>query len=181
MGLHEQAASTKCNICGQLFVGPAFIVGAPATARTVEYVNRLRMHLATDHPNAYTECDLAAAQFLTALVLGQFMTTDGELGRQSDFIRWQVHQKTLIARIPDDKMTTQVDNLAEDLIDVFMKAKSEVDNPDDTMPFWDLVKVSIMEKLMPAFKGVRDVLEEPGKYTVSKIERPTNGRIVTPH
>jgi hypothetical protein len=187
---HETAHSTRCNICGQNFVGPTVIVGAPPTTRVVEYVNKLRAHLAEKHPDVYTGCDLNATQFLTALCLMNFHTNDQQLAYQIDFLRWQVHQKTLLARIPDDKLNERVNELATELvaiirptlIDLVSESETRTDGEDETL--LELIQtetvVNFRAKLTEIFKGLRALLEEPDKYPVSKVERPGNGRILTP-
>jgi hypothetical protein len=161
-------ALTICNLCGEKFSGPsALVVGQPAIA---PYLERITMHFMKRHKKEENACAIKALEFLGMLRLMNFRTADPDIGRQLDYLRWSVHQQTLAARIPDDKLIERTSDAASRLVDTFwaVLTMSYDQRQDSTPEFVQALKPALIAEmrtmLEEIFRGIRDVLQEPNKY-----------------
>ena len=159
---------TICNLCGETFAQPgALVVGQPAI---VPYLERIMMHFVTRHKKEDNAVAIKALEFLGMLRLMNFRTADPDIGRQLDYLRWSVHQQTLAARIPDDKLIERTADAASRLVDTFWAVLTmSYDQRHDSIPeFVQALKPALTAEvrtmLEEIFRGIRDVLQEPNKY-----------------
>lgn len=141
---------TTCVLCGQQFTGPRIAIVGQATARLETYLSGLGAHINDKHPQAAQTMNLLGAQFMGLLFLMNFKTTDAELAEKRDQLRWTIHQQTLKARYSDE-------NLKEQCRDVARRLAMQYSGMEESVPVYE-------ELLIDAFTGIRDALEEPGKY-----------------
>lgn len=155
--MSELAEINKCKLCGKSFAGPRIaIVGNPG-ARAQALVSKLVEHIGREHPQQMQAIAMDGAAYMGARYLMCFESTDTELLQQKDFVRWQVHQQTLNVRVRDENIKEQCEALADILLhQVFGGAA--LDN---------LVaeRAAVAALLVETITGLRDELEEPGKYT----------------
>jgi len=157
---HELADITECLLCGEKFTGPRIaIVGRP-NARMEQLLSTLGAHFESQHPQHAQAMNIDGASFMGMLFLMNFKSTDQQLIAQRDHLRWQVHQKTLAVRVPDDKLEKVCGDLSVEISKVFIKLNN------DTLQSMDFAEkaATVMGLLIPIFEGLRDELEEPNKY-----------------
>ena len=143
---------TECRLCGATFTGPRIaIVGRP-DARIQALLESLGSHLNLKHPQQAQAMNINGAAYMGLLFMMHFKSTDAELNSQRDILRWQIHQMTLNARFSDESLKTLCDALALRLLDC---------------PTRETARSILLE----VFTGMRDVLEEPNRYAVSKPEQ----------
>jgi hypothetical protein len=175
-GHAHTVALTICNLCGEKFSGPsALIVGQPAIA---PYLERITMHFMTRHKKEESAVAIKALEFLGMLRLMNFRTADPDIGRQLDYLRWSVHQQTLAARIPDDKLIERTADAASRLVDtLWAMLTMSYNQRQDSMPeFVQALKPALTTEvgtmLEEIFRGIRDVLQEPNKYPAATTAVP---------
>lgn len=164
----ELAAITKCLLCGQSFTTQYIqIIGKP-DQRFEKYMQDLKKHLDARHPEQALIMVQNGGAFMEMLFLMNFQTTDEELRKKIDFVRWQVHQQTLGARIKDDKLRNTCGSLAQRLVAMVLDAKL-TEGAMGAERLDDRLAREFTEELIPVFTGIRDELQEPNRYPVSTL------------
>lgn len=153
---------TTCKHCGEKFSGPRIEVIGQPEARLQAYLQILSKHFYEKHPQQAQMMDIHTAIYSGLLFLMNFKTTDKDLNEKRDQLRWTIHQQTLNARFSDESLIEQCYALTEKLLDITMEALPleiihDVQWRKDTH---DLFTKAMEEVCF----GIRDVLEEPGKY-----------------
>lgn len=151
-----------CLLCGKAFEGPAIaIIGHQAKQQEV-YLERLSNHLQKAHPEQAQKMFALGAAFLEMIYLRNFKTTDPELTKAKDFVRWQIHQQTILKTYPDESLQRQ----AAELADQMQTLALENETTDKT--YHEL----FYPMLTAAFTAIRDSLEERGKYELPVVGAP---------
>lgn len=148
-----------CKHCGEKFSGPRIEVIGQPEARLQAYLQILSKHFYEKHPQQAQMMDIHTAIYSGLLFLMNFKTNDKDLNEKRDQLRWTIHQQTLNARFSDASLKEQCKALAstlESAIEMGEVGKEEIDTKATTERF----RVILLE----VFTGMRDVLEEPGKY-----------------
>lgn len=154
---------TECLICGQKFTGPRIeIIGKPG-ARLQELLTSLSQHLHGKHPEHGRAMELRGGEFMGLLFMMNFKTTDQELTKKQDEFRWQIHQQTLNARIPDEKLKESCMRLAKKLIAI---ERIMADRNNRVVINAEL-ETAFANELIDVFTGIRDELQEPNRYPVA--------------
>lgn len=166
--MHEIATVLRCKLCppanAKAIAGPSGILtpGAP-TNRVGEFVKALTEHISTAHPQHHEYLQQKMLEFFGLQLMMQYSTADPGIQYSRNVLRWNIHQATLDARIPDDKLEIKSQEFADELVDlvvtdVMRYFKAPVgDLSFDTRP----TKLRITEKVREVFRGIRDVLQEP--------------------
>jgi len=163
--MSDLAGITTCLLCGVSFAGPRVaIIGAHNGSGFEQLMQALGAHLKQKHPEQGQIMMQNGAAFMEWLFLGNFKTTDAELSKQRDFVRWQVHQQTIKARWPDEQVREQCAELAESLLQCVRWTDDHIDVDESAYQF--------TQKLIEAFTGIRETLEERGKYPSSSVVQP---------
>jgi hypothetical protein len=176
MSVLTNVGVTICQVCKRQFTAPVRLLGSTDPQELLRYLADLIYHFQNQHREADKKINERMWEFGGMLRIAQYRTTDPDITGQLDFLRWRLHQQTLAARIPDDKLIHQVDELAGRLVDTFMAMLTMAfDSIHEATPgFVDTMKpeltVEIICQLMPILRGIRDVLEEPGRYPQIDIE-----------
>jgi len=162
--MNELADITTC-FCGQKFTGPRLQVIGEPNARLRKYIEGLSQHFQEKHPDVARAMDAQALFYCGWLFLRNFRTTDPELKAERDRKRWEVHQQTLNARFSDESLTAQCRNLSQRLVDTV----AALDHAAEGMvAHEDIVRSALECILIEVFTGMRNDLEEPGKYAEEK-------------
>jgi hypothetical protein len=153
----EMAMTARCIHCQKLFAGPQLvIVGKGVDAvnnRLMQFMEKLSHHVMVEHKELSQEIMVAVGTYQGMLMLTQFQTSSKELAEQSDLIRWQIHQKTLNARLSDEQIKAWVEGVSGEL-----KTLAETNVPE------------FRAKLAGMIQAVRNELEEPNKYSFTPFE-----------
>jgi hypothetical protein len=154
---------TTCKHCGQSFTGPRIeIIGQPE-ARLQAYLQMLSKHFYEKHPQQAQMMDIHTAIYSGLLFLMNFKTTDKELNEKRDHLRWTIHQQTLKGRVSDESLHRRAKELAYVIV---VEAFTPMQNGDS-----EAARTKVAESLMLAFTGIRDALEEPGKYPEAQTQQ----------
>jgi hypothetical protein len=165
MNIAEISDSTICKHCGERFSGPRIEVIGQPEARLQAYLQVLSKHFYEKHPQQAQMMDIHTAIYSGLLFLMNFKTTDKELNGKRDQLRWTIHQQTLNARFSDASLTAQCRELSRKLVDTV----SALDhNAEGMVAHEDLVRAAFEVILIEVFTGMRNDLEEPGKYAVEQ-------------
>ena len=185
MGL---AGSAICRLCRRTFYGPGAVIVGSGTDQTphAQFLMKLGEHMQRAHPKEDQALQIKTYELIGYFRLMNYSISDPELFRQLDFLRWTFHRQTMANVIPDDKLEEQTDALSQRIADVFYGLLTMTfDQRGETMPeYLQLMKpalhLDLFKELRPILAGIRDVYEEPGKYTVSPVLAPTKGLKVIP-
>lgn len=162
------ASLSTCLICGQTFTGPSALIIGEKTKSAERTIAMLTEHLGKAHPEHVKAMHIKGLEFVGLMYLMNFKTSDEELTAERDRLRWQIHQKTLKARYPDENLKAQAEALAhklqQDLAELSIHHDYAI--PDTAM------HASFAAILIEAFTGIRDALEEPGKYPAPSVVQP---------
>jgi hypothetical protein len=152
---------TTCTLCGESFPIPpsVHIVGSKTDAKAEAHFKQLASHLNTKHPHAAQAIAIKGTEFMGLLYLMSFKTTDEALIEERDRLRWQIHQQTLKSRWPDENIDHQAFATVRDIFDRLSYAAVDGEEFKAT---YDVLK--------RAFTGIRDALEERGKYDSTEKE-----------
>lgn len=168
VGYAHTMGLTVCNLCGETFAGPsALVIGQPAIA---PYLEKITRHFMTHHKKEEQAISIKALEFLGMLRLMNFRTSDPDIGKQIDYLRWSVHQQTLAASIPDDKLIERTEEATLHIVDTLWAVLTMTyDARQDSMPdYIRALKPTIISELgsmlEEIFRGIRDVLQEPNRY-----------------
>jgi hypothetical protein len=161
--MSELAGITTCNlphpknpgqVCGQRFAGPQhLIIGEGAPGRMKTLLEKLVMHLHTQHPEYFAQVMIQGEEYKGLLWVMAFQTSDPELQQQRDYLRWSIHQRTLNASLSDEKLRGAVDQIANNIW--------------HELQFWlqsgqkGNLLASISRILTPELQAIRDALQEP--------------------
>lgn len=146
---------TVCKHCGEKFTGPRIEVIGQPEARLQAYLQILSKHFYEKHPQQAQMMDIHTAIYSGLLFLMNFKTTDKDLNEKRDQLRWTIHQQTLNARFSNESLNQQCQQLAIKL--GRHAAAGDVAQAEDMAQFFKPI-------ILEVFTGMRDVLEEPGKY-----------------
>jgi hypothetical protein len=153
----EISDSTICKHCGERFSGPRIEVIGQPEARLQAYLQILSKHFYEKHPQQAQMMDIHTAIYSGLLFLMNFKTTDKELNGKRDQLRWTIHQQTLNARFSDESLKEQCTTL-------MFKVVAMVEPYGQGTTEWDALHALLLE----VFTGMRNDLEEPGKYAVEQ-------------
>ena len=157
---YEVAAIAKCKLCNVQFTGPtAQRIGETPPARLARFCQKLAEHIMTKHTEHNQALELKALEFLGMLRMLNYQTSDPELRGQMDYLRWSTHQMTLAARLPDKAIKEKSDELAGLIVkEVYLEHQTDAS-----------LREKISNLLAEQIAGLRDILEEPGRYSVSPM------------
>lgn len=173
---YEIAGITTCNLCQRKFAGPLALIIGPGQhpqGRLVNHLNQLAQHFCEAHPEENNALQLKALEYLGMLRLLNYSTSDEELRRQLDFLRWSIHQSTLLHRVPDEKIAAKAEEHARGIVDIFESVLPPSNGPGTDQVREQLrpaLQAAIAAKLAAVLSEVRNILEEPGRYLISPIE-----------
>lgn len=161
------ASLSTCLICGQTFTGPSALIIGEKTKAAERTIAMLTEHLGTAHPEHVRAMHLKGLEFVGLMYLMNFKTSDEDLAAERDRLRWQIHQKTLKARYPDENLEKQARELSRMLVDLV----ATLDNAAEGLVARENVVTAGFESLIAeAFTAIRDALEEPGKYPAPVVQ-----------
>jgi hypothetical protein len=143
----------RCIRCQRVFTGPNFaMVGSgitdPEANKLAQFSETLNSHIRSAHPDYFAEMGMTLAAHSSAMILNCYSSDSEILNREADHHRWTLHQKTLARRISDDELRRSIEGILPDL-------KTLVAMKDD---------LALQSNLFSFLRGLRDALEEPGKY-----------------
>jgi len=172
---HEIASACKCKLCGETIIGQAgLILDAglagldPANQRTAQFTLRLADHVIRKHPHENKALETKALEFLGMLRLANYATSDRGILEQRDFLRWTVHQATLNGRLSDEKLTTAAVDFAGKVVDLCVASLIlQVPAPEHVERVSVSLKAQAAETLAEILNGLREIIEEPGRYQVT--------------
>jgi hypothetical protein len=172
---HELAGVTTCRLCQRKFTGPsAVIIGDHPEGRLMRYVQDLTRHVMVDHENEDKSAQISAMEFLGALRLLFYSSTDPAISTQADFLRWRVHQSTMAVTSTDAQLKLKSAETAAALAAELILLGKEEQLEDAA--FVERMKTTITERLTPILTGLRDELQEAGRYAVSMVTVPGNSK-----
>jgi hypothetical protein len=172
--------SAVCRLCRRTFYGPTAIrVGTgQADPATSQFLVKLGEHMQTAHPKEDGALQLRAFELIGMFRLMNFTISDAGLNSQVDFLRWSFHRQTMMNVIPDEKLRTQTNDLTKRMADVvYGLLTMTFDQRGEAMPEYlvmmkEAIESELFKQLRPILAGIRDIYEEPGKYTVSPVVAP---------
>jgi hypothetical protein len=159
------APVTTCLHCSERFDGGVEIIGRPS-ARMEALLMKLGSHMNTKHPEHAQALGLHGAAFMGLLFLKNFKSTDAELNLHRDQMRWQIHQQTLNARFSDESLREQCSALAARLVCLMVDADAIHETRAKRL---NRLQNQYDGVLLEVFTGIRNDLEEPGKYAVNAV------------
>ncbi len=163
--MNELADLTTCLLCGQIFTGPRVQISGRQNGRLQNYLLQLGKHFNEKLPDHAKAMNIRGAEFMGLLFLLNFRTSDTELQTERDRLRWQIHQQTLNARIPDEKLKEKCTALSSQLMTEAAKVFVEFSmSREDAQVVIKRAESQCAATLIEVFTGLRDVLEEPNKY-----------------
>lgn len=175
MRQHEIAGVARCKLCGRAFAGSSgFIIGQDNNGRIQGYLQKLAGHLQEAHSEIMGAVALRALEFQGMLMLLNYSLSDPQLNKQRDQLRWQIHQQTLNARIPNEKLLEKSKHFAMSLTDTFLS----VCTPEQQAALQNFIpqlRSEACELIKQLVTMLRDELEEPNKYPPNLIELPPEG------
>ena len=179
--MHEIAQVTKCTLCGRSFYGAGVhIIGQSQNARLAQFVGKLWEHVHDEHKEAFQTVMACTEEFRGLGLLMLYQSTDQELTKQREFLRWSTHQRTIATRVTDEMLDGHACDLAQRLEQevatiVLDDPRAVLDDTDGThfeKVLGALLRDKIKQLLLAETKALRDTLEEPA---VSSSKRgPTN-------
>lgn len=165
---HEIASILTCKLCSKKMAGPSLIIGPGQNGRVGQFMQQLAAHIMKDHPREYAYLEQKHLEFNGLQMLMQYTTTDSSLRFQRDWLRWQIHQQTLNARIPDEKIEEQSRQLAETIVDLVLayeasaRLAASTSRPGKPYEFDPApARKYAAEKIAEVVKVLRDALQEP--------------------
>lgn len=97
---HEISGICICQLCGEKFIGPAnlMIIGRDhdEDRRLEQLISKMMTHLREKHRDEWGVIELSKEEYAGMLRLRNFRLPDKTASQQRDFLRWQVHQGTII-------------------------------------------------------------------------------------
>jgi hypothetical protein len=157
--MSELAGITTCNlphpknpgqVCGQRFAGPQhLIIGEGAPGRMKALLEKLVMHLHTQHPEYFAQVMIQGEEYKGLLWVMAFQTSDPELQQQRDYLRWSIHQRTLNASITDDKLKDGVGEIVSLIMENIEFCPR------------DQLRQQIRGVIEKELRAIRDALQEP--------------------
>lgn len=177
------AGTAICRLCRRTFYGPgAVTLGTDqANPALAQFLMKLGEHMHRAHGKEDQALQTKTYELIGYFRLMNFSISDPELFRQLDFLRWTFHRQTMANIIPEDKLQEQSAALSKRLADVFYGLLTMTfDQRGETTPEYlqllkPAVEAELFRELRPILTGIRDVYEEPGKYTVSPVLAPVPG------
>lgn len=143
---HEIGGTAKCLICRKVFLPPPVLIGQGSKAE--QFVGLLTAHLLQEHTSDAKQFLKAGQDYAALLILRQFEVTDKDTAVQIDLLRWGVHQNSIGARVTDKAISDLVGKIVPELVALAVAGDS----------------ATITKNLSGFALGLRDLLEEPGKY-----------------
>ena len=182
------AGSAVCRLCRRSFYGPpAVLVGTGKNdPATTQFLVKLGEHMQNAHAKEDSALQLKAFELIGMFRLMNYSISDPELYKQLDFLRWSFHRQTMANVIPDEKLRAQTTDLVARMADRFYGLLTMTfDQRGETIPEYlvmmkDALRAELYKEMRPILEGIRNVYEEPGKYTVSPIAAPAPGLKVAP-
>jgi hypothetical protein len=154
---------TTCALCGKKFTQTLGVVlrGTPDlknhSAHVERQVQQLNDHLKAEHPQHYEAIDVYAAQYRGFLVLSNFRSTDEQIKKARDQMRWYLHAQTGNASIPDRNLIPRTRELSDEIA---LKLYNACTDNSTTAQ----IAAIVFGSLCPILQGFRDELQEPAKY-----------------
>jgi hypothetical protein len=166
---HEIASVMTCKLCFKKLAGPALIVGPGQSGRVGEFLQKVAAHIMQAHPQEYKYLEQKHLEFNGLQMLMQYTTNDPSLRFQRDWLRWQIHQQTLNARIPDEKIEEQSRQLAVSIVDAVLadfcdRARTHTAYESNS------AKKYAAEKIAEVIRVLRDSLQEPTEPKLSTAQ-----------
>lgn len=181
------AGLNTCRICGRRFTSRmGMIITNPTEARRqqdsiMREIAALWEHLIKHHPKQAETVVMLTEQYRGFLVLCQFESTDPNITKSRDQMRWHIHNATAAATVPDDKLEERTVETARTIAarlitrfdnrEVFPKTSAALKYalnvvPPETTKEEEERRITeeVADVIRPIFRGLRDVLQEPGKF-----------------
>lgn len=123
----------------------------------------LATHIAQAHPQQHEYLQQKALEFMGLQTVMQYATTDANIQHSRNWLRWQIHQATIDARIPDDKIETQSRDFARELVASIVDEVSAYFMAAQRPALFNSTHAveATAAKVERLVRGVRDVLQEP--------------------
>lgn len=175
---HEIAGITECRICGRKFAGPAAIV--LGQTRSMSLLEKMQRHIEEAHPDHEKAISIVAGQYVGLLRFMNYKTSDSGLARQGDMLRWAIHQQTIAARISDETIKTKTAELAERLVGELLTTMADTQRLNTAGDVADMeasMRAIVQSRVAEIITGMRDVMQEPGKYPSNNIGEAPAGLV----
>lgn len=155
---------TTCALCNKKFtqaLGNVLVASNAELRQHSKFIERqlqmLSDHLRTEHPKHWEAIDMYATQYKGFLVFSNYRSTDPQIQRARDQMRWYIHRQTSNAQIPDSKLVPKTRELTAAIALKLYAACTSNSTADE-------IAAILFDELCPYFKGFRDELQEPGRY-----------------
>lgn len=174
---------TTCKLCGKEFTGPGYtILGIDkgTDQAMIQYLNEVCLHFAQVHEQENEALQQRTIAFLTMLRLMNFRTTDSELKKQVQQMRWQVAQQVIPIRLRDSKLSQMANDWGATLAEgIIAKAAAILPGkavmaigPAALGELKASVQRELAEKTFSIMSELRDLYEEPNKFNMTVVEVP---------
>jgi hypothetical protein len=115
---HEIASVVTCRLCGRTIAGPSLILGPGQSNRVGVFMQSIAGHIAQFHVKEHKLLEQQALEFMGLLMVMQYTTKDEGFKFQRNWLRWRIHQTTLNARFPDEKIEEKSEEFAKSIVEL---------------------------------------------------------------
>lgn len=165
-------SGSRCRICRHVFHGPeghlggAILLGDKIGDRIQRYIQKLMAHLGKEHPEQLQLYTQQVGDYLGLLCLMSFDTSDEEVAKERDYLRWQLNKATRRAVVTDERIAEKCKVLVDGCM---MEGILEQMEQAPRVTFESRVAALLIE--------MRNVLEERGRYQDRPIPRLDNTQL----
>jgi hypothetical protein len=174
---------TTCKLCGKEFAGPTHtIIGAPGGVNNqlAEYMKDIAQHFLQKHPQENEAVQYRSLEYMGMLRLMNFRTTDSELKKQVQLMRWQVAQQVIPIRLRDSKLSEMATQWGATLAESIMAKAAAVlpgklvmqISPAALGELKASIQNELADKTVSIMRELRDLYEEPNKFNMTVVEVP---------
>jgi hypothetical protein len=162
--------NAKFDIHAPLPVGKGLDRAPESERKLMALIFRLGDHLARAHKDENRILEYRAAEFLGMLRILEFKSTEPELLKQVDLLRWTMLQKLIGVRLTNDVIAADSKAFAEIFLRDF-EATLQADFGFE-LAFWQPVikhlRSMIEARVDELVRKYRDMVEEPNKWVVDQ-------------
>jgi hypothetical protein len=158
-----------CKLCGETFTSPRHLEVLPANptanSRGAQAAVELMKHIDARHLREAKGIAAQAAQFSGMLYLACFTLHDQGTAQQADYIRWYVHQMTLIAQVKNATIEKKSLELANAIVGLTEANHFQGDEaPEHVNNGREILEKTVADLIAATVTMLRDALQEPAKY-----------------
>lgn len=167
-----------CKLCLTNFAAPSALQIDPrnptATSPEAQAAEALMLHVFNEHKSVDQRLQVFAAQYLGVMRLDCFKLRDPAVQKQGDYLRWYVHQFTLLQQITDELLATKTREISDAILQLTEANHFNGDLPPNVQASRAVLLSTIVDIIGATVKEIRDTLQEPKKYpngpqTVAKM------------